>query len=109
MVTPKTSPDVVVGGLLEPPLLPEVLEGGLLEPPPPPPPPPAELTVIINVSVSDPQLLAAEMEILKVPVSVGVPEIVAVEALKLNPLGRAPLMLKVVVVEVTPVVVAVMV
>jgi len=49
------------------------------------------------------------MDRLKVPVSVGVPEIVAVEVLKLRPAGKVPLMLKLVVVEVAPVEVAVMV
>ncbi|OHA91929.1 MAG: hypothetical protein A3J09_00265 [Candidatus Zambryskibacteria bacterium RIFCSPLOWO2_02_FULL_51_21] len=62
-----------------------------------------------RVSVSEPQSVAAVMDRLKVPVSVGVPEIVAVEVLKLRPAGKVPLMLKLVVVEVAPVEVAVMV
>ena len=69
----------------------------------------AGLTVILKVSVSCPQSLVASIWISNTPVEVGVPEITPVDVEKLSPCGKEVFIEKVVVVEVTPVVVAVMV
>jgi len=65
--------------------------------------------VITRFSVSEPQSFSALITIVEVPLAVGVPDMVAVEVPKLKPLGNDERMLNLVVVEVTPVVVAVMV
>jgi hypothetical protein len=77
--------------------------GGL----PPPPPPPAEAIVTVKVAVAVPQGLVIETGTLKVPDSVGVPEIVPAVESKFKPFGKRARVLKMIAPEVAGVVVAI--